>query len=237
MRKYDRIPQPFVLRLHEAARREFSAGDALGFGIRLFGPAAELHPYVVHAVQNMLSRGLGRSRSTFGLQSVTDTHREVYRAGQSSLQAVETRSVEVQSDPAGEARCVDLRFATPLRLRINGRITAVPTLESILRATVRRARVLAHFYGNGQEAETPRPLLDASRRAKVSHQELRAEEIRRYSGRQDRKMVLRGVLGNIRYTWPAGEPGPQGWLGVAEVLHIGKATTFGFGQIECTVET
>lgn len=56
------------------------------------------------------------------------------------------------------------------------------------------------------------------------------EHMERYSNRLQEKMDFSGLMGEIEF---AGDITPfVPWLSAAEVLHIGRNTTFGMGQVE-----
>jgi len=57
--------------------------------------------------------------------------------------------------------------------------------------------------------------------------------IRRYSGRQSRKVPLSGVVGEIDIEGPWHLAGD--WLRTVEWLHLGKYASFGFGRVQWEV--
>jgi hypothetical protein len=236
MRKYPRIPQPFVLVVPAETPVELAEGQSINFGIRLFGPAVELYPYAIHAATQFLGRGLGACRLPFALTEVRDGSRCIFRAGQSTITAPARNWLKVSPDPCPPVSVIRIALVTPLQLQVNSRIADKPSLEALLRAAVRRCHVLGEFYGEGGELPVPRDLLDDARRSPVVHSDLTVQKVRRVSGRQKQLVVMRGVTGRTTFAWPEDRPGPQQWLQAASILHLGKATTFGFGRIEYEVE-
>jgi hypothetical protein len=79
-------------------------------------------------------------------------------------------------------------------------------------------------------------LLDAFELAanvNVQAQHLRWHDWERYSNRQQTRMTLGGVLGRVRYV---GELGPfLPYLRLGELIHVGKNSAFGLGQITAEV--
>ena len=65
MRKYPRIPQPFVI-LTDPVTPETEQADCgtLRWGVRLFGPATRFWPYVVHTFQTAGEQGLAVNART-----------------------------------------------------------------------------------------------------------------------------------------------------------------------------
>ena len=236
MRKYPYIPQPFVLRVDLRENRQVLAGDTYTFGLRLFGPAIEFAPYVIFAVQEMGRRGLGRDRIPFVLNSVHDGQQDIYIREQSAhLHLPSVRHIRLD-EPSGEPRPIrlDVQFATPARLRTEGRLNRLPDLPALLRAGLRRLRVLCHFYGTTELAPADMSgLFDAAETSRLINSTLHWHGVQRYSTRQNRKMVMDGVVGSA--SWELSGETLLPILRAAESCHIGKATSFGFGRLTCEV--
>ena len=137
MRKYPRVPQPFLLIVPSGSRLALRVGERFRFGIRLFGPALEMYPYVVQAVVHMLERGLGRERARLDLLEVSDGSSVVFRAGARTVRPVSRRWLAVPEVPGVPVRAVEVCFETPLRMQLAGRMVGRPSLEAVLRAAVR----------------------------------------------------------------------------------------------------
>jgi hypothetical protein len=196
-----------------------------------------MYPYVIQAVKMMMERGLGRDRAPFTLEEVTDGEGVVYHCDDSALRPATKRTIAIPDGTDTTTEAVEITCRTPLRLKVDGRIARDLALGPLFRAAVRRARVLWAFYGDGdEEILTPGEVLDAADEAPLVSSDMRWRAIRRYSGRQKRRMTLGGLTGRARFQWPSGAPGPQSWLQVASVTHVGKATTFGFGRLDYSVE-
>ena len=56
------------------------------------------------------------------------------------------------------------------------------------------------------------------------------KDIKRYSNRLGQKMDFSGLLGNVQFEGNITPFVP--WLYAAQILHIGRNTTFGMGKIE-----
>ncbi len=202
MRKYPYVPQPFVLRVNTEEPRQIAPGDVYEYGIRLFGPAVEFAPYVVFAVLEMGQRGLGRDRIPFDVLAVHDGHQELYlRERGGDLRLPKVREVTLaESEHADSPARVTLRFATPSRLRTEGRLNRLPDLSAVLRAALRRLRVLSHFYGTGEliPADTA-DLFGSAEAAQLLQSTLRWHRIPRFSTRQNQEIVMDGVVGEASW--------------------------------------
>jgi hypothetical protein len=122
-----------------------------------------------------------------------------------------------------EPRPVDaarLRFLSPLRLRIQGKVQRQPTFPEMMRALLRRIHVLAGLYGAAKlPDEWKPPLLEQAARAVTLQREWTYVREDRHSGRQRRSIPLDGVLGEVTVAgdlsalWPFLDVGQ--WVGMA----------------------
>lgn len=236
MRNYPYVPQPFVMRVVDRAKRDIHEGDTEEFGIRCFGPASELYPYVLMAVIEMGQRGLGRDQIAFAVTGVSDGEKTIYDAacgGELQNPTRRTAAHSASANGAGSIR-LDLEYLTPTRIRTEGRTNRLPDLPAIIRAAYRRLRILDHFYGDGDSIpEDVSDMLAVAEQARPLDSSVRPYTINRRSTRQQTDMALDGVVGRASYELPDASLVP--WLSMAEDCHIGKATSFGFGRIHCTV--
>ena len=65
---------------------------------------------------------------------------------------------------------------------------------------------------------------------KTTKEDLRLEQLNRYSNRLREKMDFSGLLGELEFEGDLTPFVP--WLFAAQILHIGRNTTFGMGRIE-----
>jgi len=230
MRKYPHVPQPFVLSFDYPAPAAVRAGDRFRFGMRLFGPAADVFPFAVYAVLRMEDSGLGRHRTPFRIHTVTDGRRLLYRHGDHGIRTptIDCIALDARERPASRLR---VRFATPTRLRVDGRLTGDMDVAAVFRALLRRFRILTYFYGESEPDHDASAAFAQVDRARVLHCDLAWQDVPRYSSRQQDRMSLGGFVGHMDLELPPGELGQ--WFAIAERIHIGKATSFGFGRIIC----
>ncbi len=71
---------------------------------------------------------------------------------------------------------------------------------------------------------------DLASQVKVTASGLRWQELQRYSNRQQRTIDLDGFVGTLEIEGDLAPFGPL--LRTAEVLHLGKETTFGLGRLK-----
>jgi hypothetical protein len=231
MRRYDYVPQPFVLLVTGPNEPRRQAGQ-LKWGIRLFGSAARYWPYVVHTFTIAGERGIGSSRTQYDIEHVTDGlgGDPVCVCGNFSGNYPTLRTIDWQRDDFPDYCALRWRFSTPLRIRENGNsIRSVDGL-GVLLAGRRRFEIMRHFYGDDEEAPLPEPTERFEADAFVTRcSSLQSWGFSRYSGRQHRRMALNGLIGDLVIEGPWGRTGQ--WLHAVSVLHLGKATSFGFGRV------
>lgn len=132
----------------------------------------------------------------------------------------------------GHAGQLQLHLATPMRLRVQGRVVwEPPALEALLQVLRRRlVRLLP---------EQPQGIFDpgecdawfrCARQAPLVAHRMGALTWERYSARQKRKMPREGLLGTLVYGAPAGALYPL--FEIARWLQLGGKTTAGQGVIE-----
>lgn len=226
-------PRPYVFEsLTEAT--DFEPGDALVFDLLLFGQATDLAAHALLAVERMARAGLGARRFPFVLDRVGasqpgDAWLEIYKEGRASP-ALARLAPRFPSEAPVEERTT-LCFLTPTRLQVQGRLVEEPGFRALTFAMLRRTLELAWFHLPGVEIDWHfRPLLDLASRVNVTTSDLRWQELHRYSNRQGRKISLGGFVGTLEIEGDLAPFGPL--LRTAEVLHLGKETTFGLGQIK-----
>ncbi|HRC85259.1 MAG TPA: CRISPR system precrRNA processing endoribonuclease RAMP protein Cas6, partial [Thermoanaerobaculia bacterium] len=131
----------------------------------------------------------------------------------------------------GPCERLTLHFATPTRLKLEGSFQPPRSFAELAGRMLRRSLELGHFYApGGVPSWEIEPLLERARRVSIARSDLRWHSWQRYSNRQGRKIELGGFVGTLELE---GELGPfLPLLEQAEVIHLGKATTFGLGKVE-----
>lgn len=234
MRKYSHVPQPFVIKTERIDVDSISHLQT--WTVRLFGPYADLYPYVVAAIERMCVTGLGRDRTPVELLQLTDGHNTIYQPGDTQIQRPTIREGWPDWSPPSQPGTLEMHLHSPLNLRIAGRDTEQPTLADLTRAAVRRLRILMAFYGD-QSIELPDPscaIADAEAAEPAGH-ETQWWQARRYSNRQKRSMNIGGLVGTFRFRLKGTAMLP--WFSAMQICSLGKHTSFGFGNISCEVLT
>ncbi len=227
-------PRPYVFE-PGTEKSHFAPGDPLIFDLLLFGQAADLHGYTLVAVERMARTGLGADRSPFVLDraelAVPGGWRSLCADGRLSESGTLARPEPLHpSDaPVGDGKAT-LRFLTPTRLMVRGRLLEEPVFRPLVFAILRRTLELAWFHHPGASLDWCfRPLLDLASGIRITARNLYWNDLERYSNRQERKVEIGGFTGQIDLEGDLEPFGPL--LRTAEVLHIGKGATFGLGRV------
>lgn len=229
MRLYPYVPQPFTFLVNGEEPTWIERGAPFLFGMRLFGRALDLFPYIVYSLIQMGQEGLGKDRIPFRITRIIQPafQSEIYRQEENCIRKVQ-KEVIPNSVSSGERVQVD--FLTPVRLRVHGQEPSSLRFEDLIRAVIRRFSILTHFYGTPYEENGFD--LSALCAVRTVFEQIRTVEFRRFSGRQKRSVEMSGLLGTLVFE---GELEPfLPWLAVAQVIGVGKATSFGFGRIHIT---
>lgn len=236
-------PHPFILEPPLTEQTEYRPGDPFEFGLKLFGWANDYLPYFVYTVQWMGNIGLGRrlngQRGRFKLIEAASTSGVLFSA-EDGLLCTEGATTELTFEPTipGDRDHTSLRILleTPLRLKQGNRlhIRAMLPFDVLVRAVLRRISVLWLHFGEGEPDLDYRGLTAHAHEARSDDSVLRWFNWRRYSNRQEREMMMGGLIGEATYFGALAEFVPL--LRCCEEVHVGKATTFGLGWIRVIEE-
>lgn len=220
-------PNPYVIRPPEKAL-QLEAGDSFSFEMRLLGgTATERLAHIVYAWEQAFVKGIGRKRAKARLETAGLLDDD------GCIQPLSPLSLPDTKEHA--SRDIEINFATPLRLQIQGKPQSVDqiTPRMLTSAILRRLRTLAETHGKAPpEWSRDWPVDDwfAEADALKTEKQLHWQDWTRYSGRQKTTMTLGGITG----TWFWRDvPAPLiRLLEIGSLIHAGKETVFGLGRIE-----
>lgn len=233
LQKFSEIPVPFVVEPPPWGERDYAPGETLEFRLVLAGRALAQLPLIVFAWQRALKHGIGRGDGVARLLRVQVE--ETPGEGRIVFDAKDGKLVEHAATlppiPPGQdsAKCLSLRFETPLRIQHEGRPLRPDTLtpRAFLMALTRRIALISEFH-LGRRLELD--FHDLAQRAALveSDKELAWRDWTRYSSRQKQEMILGGCVG----LWTlCGELSPfMPILHAGCWLHAGKNASFGLGK-------
>lgn len=211
-------------------RPVYKPGDVLSFQLILLGTAASYVKDVVEALASVKQFGIGANRKPFKLINVLHGERYVpiWQAGEfySSAANSEVLSETIQED----CSWCSIQFLTPLRIRRGGELLLKLDFLTIIRNTTKRIEMLTERYGGYCDSSSIPSLVDQSANVIERTLDVYVTQIHRYSNRREEKMDMSGLLGAMTFEGELSAFTP--WLKAARKLHIGRNTTFGYGQLD-----
>lgn len=241
-------PHPYVLEPPLEEKQKYAPGERLAFDLTLIGRAIDYLPYVIFAIEQAGRKGLGQRHGRFVLESVLwrDGEGHDHVIYDSATQRMASGSFSYHADQIinrrraqldiVDARPLNLKlaFLTPTRLQVQGDLQGGISFEALIRSLLRRLWQLTLVHGSGELAIDHRAVIERAKSVRVVESALRWLDWERYSNRQQTKMKLGGLVGEVEYGFAEAEELaaflPLVILG--ELLHVGKNTTFGLGRYE-----
>ncbi len=247
------IPRPFVFRAPLNDKTKFHPGEEFQFDLVLIGRALDYLPYFVLAFRDLATQGLGLNRAKCELRRVlevnpgcgSDARNQVKKGSVDSNCHViydsadqifhEPKALDVESwlsertTALLENEHVVVRFLTPTLLKAESSVKRSPDFHHIFKRLRDRISALSTFFGAG-------PL-----QCDFSGLGIRAEQVRtvssnvqwverfRTSSKTQQRHELSGFTGSAVYSGELQEFLP--WLALGELVHLGKHTAWGSGQI------
>ena len=233
-------PHPYVIEPPDNTKTHFKKGESFDFTLLLFGRANDYLPYFIYAFEQMGKMGIGQRiegrRSVFKLKRVTAGDSPVYSSQDNKIGKGKFTHDLIAPDYLSEeykpVRCLDLILQTPLRLKFENSLQASLPFHLLVRAMLRRISSLNNYHGNGEPSLDYRGLVERAGSVEICRTSLKWFDWKRYSGRQDKSMLMGGMIGKVRYSGNLGEFVPL--IKFCEKVHIGKQTSFGLGKIKIT---
>ncbi len=241
------IPRPFVIEPPLDQKRAYAAGDALEFGLVLFGRAIDHLAYFLYSFEQLGRMGLGRNQARTRLERVEalrpwePTGVAVYSEGRATAEAAQLRNDSasyIYAAAAIAARAAqlppDLRLSlpTPLRIKARGVLLEHFDLPALTQALCWRLSALAAFHGGGPWEVDHRALVAQAQVVRVEQARTQWFDWERTStrGGERRTMTLGGLVGDaVLHGVP---PELRALLLAGTLAHAGKAAVFGHGKIE-----
>jgi hypothetical protein len=233
--KNTNTPHPFVIEPPEKTKQIFDEGEEFNFSLLLFGFANSYLPYFVYAFEEMGSVGLGRyiegKRPGFILKRVNSNGKEVYNSADRNVIAGSEVDMPFNAIPVDDDQAIELsiQIETPLRLKFENSLHAELPFHVLVRAMLRRISSLNEHFGSGEPAMDYKGLVNRALQVVTVKSSLQWLDWARFSNRQQTRMQFGGIVGEVTYSGQLTEFLPL--VKYCEIVHLGKATTFGLGRI------
>jgi hypothetical protein len=242
MRKYESVPHPFIIEPPPETKRIYKPGEVIEFTLVLISKALDYLPYFIYTFDQLGSMGIGKGRGKFELLSVhklssdvADEHAQemIYSAETKTMKSFSPSQLHVSFNSSDhserDTHLLSIDFLTPTKIIYQGNPTTDLEFHIFMRQLLRRVSLLAYFH-SGIDTTTWdfRGIIDQSEKVKIKENNLKWYDWQRYSSRQNSKINMGGITGNISYE---GILAPfKTLIKAGEILHIGKGTTFGQGK-------
>ncbi|MGI6604023.1 MAG: CRISPR system precrRNA processing endoribonuclease RAMP protein Cas6 [bacterium] len=236
--KYESIPRPFVFEPPLEDRTQYDPGEKLTFGLVLIGHGIDYLPYFILAFRELGSLGLGKGRHPYSLKEVraidplTGEVQQIYTDEQNRVLnhanfLVDTLSI-LDSCSNKNPTILSLHFLTMTRLKYKNQWTKTLHFHILVRNLLRRVSSLAYFYHGIEWDEDFPSIINQAAEVRIYEDRSLWSQWQRYSSRQNQKISLGGVIGEVTYTGSLKPFLPLLQLG--SLVHVGKAATFGMGK-------
>ncbi|PKM42451.1 MAG: hypothetical protein CVV03_09830 [Firmicutes bacterium HGW-Firmicutes-8] len=237
LRNYENIPRPFVIEPPADTRTGYPPGETLSFGLVLFGKAIAYLPYFIVVFRELGSAGIGKGRNPYELVKITacngltGAEQVIYR---SEEQTVISANMAVTGEDIMAACCaippgpVTVDYLTMTRLKYNKSFVSRPDFHILIRNLLRRLSSLMYFHHDLELDIDYKGIIEKASQVKIISDRTRWVDWERYSNRQDTRMNLGGVMGPVTYNDVNADF--LLLLKLGELIHVGKAATFGMGK-------
>lgn len=212
-------------------------GDSYVFDMVLMTPQAlERLPVIIAAWQRAFSKGVGPAWGKATLLRVNqivhgDSAVPVYEC---AVAGVQPHSAQVVVPYFSGPVDVDLALVTPLRITRQGRLVREDRITAaiFLRQLIRRISFMINAHNPGfYPLAQIHQLNELADSVVEGRRELRWEDCKRYSMRQQQQVPLGGVMGRWQFLQVPAPLLP--FLYVGQWLHNGKGAVFGLGRYQC----
>jgi hypothetical protein len=229
LQNFSQIPAPYVIEPPPMGEKVYRVGEILSFSMVLIGRAIEQLPLIIFAWQRAFARGVGKYESRAKLLNV------VFEPNQSAQQiifdALENSAIlehkPFHFEKSDLANVLTLNVITPLRIQQKGAVLSHDMQgRDFVMSLVRRYYLLQEFHGENYQPPNFVELAEQAHAVKCENN-LNWCSWDRYSNRQQQKMTMGGVIGELVLS---GELKPfLPLLHLGQWFHAGNKTSFGMG--------
>jgi hypothetical protein len=227
-------PHPLVIEPPLTQQQNFAQGETLCCNLLLFGEINQHLPDFVYAFEQMGRQGIGKMinghRARFTLTAVTQGDSCLYCKGGDTITVPDTLPEislsESQDEPVRELR---IQLITPMRITGMEKGSPVLPFNNLVRFLIRRNTSLLNIWGMGEPDLDYPSLAKRANNITIAKNHLAWFDWKLYPTRQNRKMFMGGLTGEITYSGDLNRF--MSLLHMAQTVHVGKNTSFGLGKI------
>lgn len=242
-KRYPNAPHPFIIEPPEDEKLHYQEGEVLKFDLVLVGKAIDYLPYFIYAFSELGNIGIGKRRGKYCLEAVfslnKDNYIEIYNNKDKILankyEIIDSKTIEEECKDYKDINIISLNFLTPVRIKHNNKLTAELEFNIFINTLLRRLSLLSYFHCNQELAINIKEIIEEAREIRVKESNLSWYDWERYSKRQDTRMKLGGLVGNITFEGNIRPFLP--FLILGKYLHLGKGSSFGLGKYEIKISS
>ncbi|HEM55584.1 MAG TPA: CRISPR system precrRNA processing endoribonuclease RAMP protein Cas6 [Thermodesulfobium narugense] len=238
MTKYPYIPHPFII-FSQNYETSFDKEDLFDFELVLMGDSIENLPFFVYTFIKLGEIGLGKDRARFEVVSVRDVNGELFDQEHKTINSFAKNPSllsldRIYSSENNGFKNLKIDFLSPLSLRFEGKTVSLLQFHILIRNLLRRVSLLEFFYGYPSfESSFIKKCINESLEVKILENNTYLENLKRFSGRQQRLINHMGLVGDITFSNV-----PNSLISLidsAKEISIGRNTSFGFGRYLLTI--
>ncbi|UPK45006.1 CRISPR system precrRNA processing endoribonuclease RAMP protein Cas6 [Paenibacillus pabuli] len=224
------IVNPYIIE-PPRSRSIYRSGEELCFKLVLLGDSIRYAKDVVTALTQAQRFGIGAERKVFELVDILhgERYRPIWQDGQLDMMAANPENITA-CGLSDQASWCSVHMLTPLRIRRGGALVQEIDFATIIRSITRRIHALTERYGGEINPDVAKKVCELAGNVRTLSSAMYLSQMNRYSNRKNESIDWSGMLGAVTFEGDISPFTP--WLNAARILHIGRNSTFGCGQMD-----
>ncbi len=236
-KRFNNKPRPFVFQPKTNGKTLFKPGEKIEFNLNLFGYTKSFIPYIIESWRLLEDKGIGIGRGKFVLAEIWSENylsgqaERIYFANEGKIYnkdlAVTMEDIKKYKNNFSTKQ-LKLNLKAPVLVKYNGSYAKKLKFHILMRNLFRRISAMSLFYGEKKLDIAFNKLLEIAKEIKTIRDKTSWESWHRYSNKQNKKIKMKGLLGEVEYKGDLSDF--LSYLIIGELLHVGKNTVFGLGH-------
>ncbi|MBM7623683.1 CRISPR system precrRNA processing endoribonuclease RAMP protein Cas6 [Sporohalobacter salinus] len=235
--RFNNKPRPFVFEPETNQQELFYPGQKIRFNLNLFGVASKYLPYIIEAWNYLAEQGIGSGRGKFIVSEIWNVNQlkgKSERVYSEYANIVHNPEFNIDKRDIKELKkCLDkeklrLRFSTSTLLKNKGDFVEKIDFYKLMKNLFRRLSSLSVFYGEEELDIEFHQYLEQAKEIELIKDTTSWKSWYRYSNRQNKRIKMKGLVGEVAYQGSLEKFLP--YLILGQYSHIGKNTVFGLGN-------
>ncbi|MCK8826435.1 CRISPR system precrRNA processing endoribonuclease RAMP protein Cas6 [Natroniella acetigena] len=235
--RFNNKPRPFVFEPKTNGQELFKPSQQISFNLNLFGYTSRFLPYIIESWRLLEQKGIGLGRGKFVLSeiwSVNDLTGKAERLYSEYANLVHNSEIKIDNQDVDRLKTnlakqqLRLKLLTPTLLKYKGDYVEQIEFHILMRNLFRRLSSLSAFYGAERLDIDFGSHLDQAEEVDLVEDNGRWQTWKRYSNKQQKKVKMKGGVGELKYQGDLERFLP--YLILGQYTHVGKNTVFGLGE-------